>query len=71
MTRKNKMFYNGSGYPDPTAFYGTKKIVQEEAAIEKKVHTLVNVIRDIANLAGFDVVGRIHLKHRKTGKEFK
>ena len=71
MGNRNNPFFNQSGYPDPTAFHGTKKIMKEENAIEHKVHDLIHVIRDIANLAGFEVVGRIHLRHKKTGKDFR
>ena len=69
--RKSSPFFNSEGYADPTAFYGTKNIVKEEKELEDKVHTLVHVIRDIASLAGFEVIGRIQFKHKKTGKEFK
>ena len=70
-TRKSSPFFNSEGYADPTAFFGTKSIVKEEKELEDKVHTLVHVIRDIANLAGFEVIGRIQFKHKKTGKEFR
>lgn len=69
--RKSSPFFNSEGYADPTAFYGTKNIIKEEAELEDKVHTLVHVIRDIVNLAGFEVIGRIQFRHKKTGKEFK
>lgn len=64
-------FFNSSGCPDPTAYHGTKEIIKEETEMENKVHDLVHVIRIICNLAGFEVVGRITFKHKKTGKEFK
>ena len=70
-TRKSSPFFNSEGYADPTAHFGTQKIIKEEKELEDKVHTLVHVIRDIANLAGFEVIGRIQFKHKKTGKEFK
>ena len=69
--RKRNPFFNSEGYADPTAFYGTKNIVKEETELENKVHTLVHIIRDIVNLSGFEVIGRIQFRHKKTGKEFK
>lgn len=69
--RKSSPFFNSEGYADPTAYFGTQQIIKEEKELEDKVHTLVHVIRDITNLAGFDVIGRIQFKHKKTGKEFK
>ena len=69
--RKSSPFFNSEGYADPTAYHGTKEIIKEETEMENKVHTLVHIIRDIANLAGFEVIGRIQFKHKKTGREFK
>lgn len=62
---------NNEGYHDPTAYYGTKEIIKEETEMEKEVHSLLHIIRYIANLAGFEITNRIHFKHKKTGKEFK
>ena len=64
-------FFNQSGYPDPTAYHGTKEIVREEERIEKELHDLLHIIRAVCNLSGFEVVGRITFRHKKTGKEFK
>lgn len=69
--RKSSPFFNSEAYPDPTAYFGTKNIIKEETEMENKVHILVHIIRDIVNLAGFEVVGRIQFKHIKTGREFK
>ena len=69
--RKSSPFYNSEGYADPTAYYGTLRVIKEETEMENKVHTLVHIIKDIANLAGFEVIGRIQFKHKKTGREFK
>lgn len=67
---KNPKF-NAEGYSDPTAYYGTKEIIKQESEMDKQLHSLVHVIRDVTNLAGFEVVGRITFRHKKTGKEFR
>lgn len=64
-------YLNAEGYPDPTAYYGMKNITKEEQEIEKRVHDLVHIIKSLSDTVGFEVVGRIHFKHKKTGKEFK
>lgn len=64
-------FYNSEGYPDPTAYNALKPIIKEEHELDKKAHNLVNVLKFIVEWAGFEFVGRIKLKHKKTGKEFK
>lgn len=68
---KNKPYYNSEGYPDPTAFHAMKAVIQEEKELERKVHNLVNVLKFVADWAGFEFIGRIQIRHKKSGKEFK
>lgn len=68
---KNGLFYNGSGYPDPTAYAALNPIVKEDNEIEKKAHDLIKIVKIIAGWAGFEIIGRIQIKHRKSGREFK
>lgn len=62
---------NAEGYNDPTAYLGMKEIIREETETERKNRLLIQVFRLVADLAGFEIVGRITLKHRKTGRIFK
>ena len=64
-------FNNSKGYPDPTAYHALKSIDQEDQELNKKVHNLVNVLKFIAEWAGFEFIGRIQIKDKTTGKEFK
>ena len=64
-------YQNGEGYSDPTAYYGMKNILKEEQEIENQVHDLIHIIRLLADILGFEIVGRIHFKHKKTGREYK
>ena len=68
---KNNPFNNSEGYPDPTACYAMKAVMREEKELERKVHNLVNVLKSVADWAGFEFIGRIQIRHKKTGKEFK
>ena len=72
MSNKNKNpFFNASGYPDPTAYHALEPIIREEQELEKRVHNLVNVLKFIVGWAGFEFIGRIQIRDKKTGKEFK
>lgn len=62
---------NSEGYHDPTAYFGMKEVVKQDAELDRRVHSMVHCIRDVANLAGFEIENRIVLKHKKTGKVFK
>ena len=64
-------YYNSEGYADPTAYGALKPIMQADAALEGKVNFLIKVLKFIANEAGFDVLNRIELRDRNTGRLFK
>lgn len=62
---------NSEGYYDPTAYEGTKDIIREEQEIAKLNHKVIQSFRLLVDLAGFEIVGRVTLKHKKSGKVFK
>lgn len=67
----NNPKFNSEGYYDPTAYEGLKPIIKEEAIQQKRVSELIQVLKYIIDKAGFDVVNRIALKDKKTGKEYR
>ena len=71
MSDKRNPKFNSEGYYDPTAYEGLKPIIKEEAAQQKRVSELIQVLKYIVDKAGFDVVNRIALKDKKTGKEYR
>lgn len=66
-----KPWENAEGYSDPTAYDGLKTIIQEEAEQQKRVNNLIFVLKYIIRLAGFDLLNRIEIKDRKTGREYR
>ena len=71
MGNKYNPYFNQSGYADPTAYQALKPIIKEETEIERKANELIKVLKYVANNAGFDFIGRIEIKHRGSGKEFR
>ena len=67
----NKPWQNHEGYSDPTAYEGLKPVIREDAEREKRLNTLIFVLKYIIRLAGFELLNRIELKDRQTGKEFR
>lgn len=61
---------NHEGYSDPTAGKAIKEVRKDEVIADKN-HKLMKSIRCIVDLAGFEIIGRITLKHKKSGKIFK
>ena len=63
--------FNSEGYYDPTAYAGIKPIIKEEAHQQKRVSELVQVLKYIIDKAGFEILNRVALKDKKTGKEYR
>ena len=64
---KASPYFNHEGYADPTAYHGIKNVTKEE----KEVHDLVQCIRNVVNLTDFEIVGRVELRNKKSGRIFK
>lgn len=66
------MYKNSEGYVDPTAGTAMATVKREEnAELADRNHKLIHAIRNVVDLAGFEIVGRITLKHKKSGKVFR
>ena len=64
--RTNNPKKNAEGYSDMTPHNAVKNVERQNEHM--RVSKLVRTIFYICNLAGFEVVNRIELKDRKTGK---
>lgn len=62
---------NSEGYSDPTAYEGLRPIIEEENAIGRRVTQLIKTLKYIIGLAGFELVYRIEIKDKKTGRSFR
>ena len=66
-----KPWENAEGYNAPTASHGTKNIIREEDEQQKRVNTLIFVLKYIIRLAGFELLNRIEIRERKSGREYR
>lgn len=66
-----KLDKNQDGYKDPTAFQAIKQVIKEEETEEKQLATLVFVLKYIINMTGFELIGRMELKSKKSGRVYK
>ena len=70
-----KPWLNDSGCPDPTAYEAMKRIRREEVRqsyiVDDNAHKVVTTIKNILDLAGFELVERIQIRHKKSGKIFR
>lgn len=67
----SKPWQNGSGCSDFTAYEAIKNVTAEEQKTERAARMVVTTIKNVLELAGFELVGRIQIKHKKSGKVFK
>ena len=62
---------NSEGYSDPTAYLGLQSLIEEENALEREVNTLIKVLKYIIRNSGFELVSRIEIRDKKTGRVFR
>ena len=71
----DRMYKNAEGYADPTAgaAWGNMRKAEKQKEAERLavISNLIPVMKQTAELAGFEVVGRITLKDKATGKEYR
>ncbi len=61
---------NAEGYVDPTAYAALKSIVDDEKT-EKKAAYVVSILKFIIRESGFELLNRIELKDKKSGRTFR
>lgn len=74
MGNNGKDWLNQSGCPDFTAYEAMKNIQHEERVqnrVDEKAHDLIMVIKNILNLAGFELIERVQIRHKQSGKIYK
>ena len=59
---------NGSGYIDPTMYKAVTKVEKERRDLASKV---IKTLKNVAHLAGFEIVGRLTLRDTRSGEIFK
>lgn len=70
-------YKNNEGYNDPTAGVAMGEVAKEERREKHKkehneaVTSLITMLKQIISLAGFELVGRITLRDKETGKEYR
>ena len=70
-TTRQSPYYNHEAYPDPTAFHALKDMIREDEQLEKQISDMIHVFKVICSMVGFEIIGRVHFRHKKSGKEFR
>lgn len=62
-----KPWENQSRCKDPTAYAATKAVSEEE----ERVNELIRILKNTIRLTGFELLNRIELRDRKSGRIYR
>ena len=63
-------YKNVEGYHDPTAGIALQRVTKEEQNRVNDIRDLINTLKYISGLAGFEIVGRVTFKDKETGRRY-
>lgn len=69
--KKPHLYKNSEDYNDPTVGEAMSNIEAEERRVLERISALIPIMKKTAELVGFEVVGRIILMDKETGKKYK
>lgn len=68
---------NHEGYADPTAYAAVNRIVDEQKRLDDVARAdhrhwrLIKTLENVIDLMGYDLLGVISVRDRRTGKEYR
>lgn len=62
---------NAEGYSDPTAATGMSRVLREESESQRRINTLIASIKGFIAVADCELVGRIVIRDKRTGREYR
>lgn len=65
------VYRNKEGYADPTAGAAIHEAETKKKEYNPEVTNLVSVLKQMIDIAGYEMVGRIVLRDKDTGKEYR
>jgi len=62
---------NHEGYNDPTPAEALKNISRKERARLTRIHDMLSIIKSVADICGFEIIGRVAFRDKTTNKEYR
>ncbi|MBM6830002.1 hypothetical protein H9X85_10835 [Anaerotignum lactatifermentans] len=62
---------NGSGYSDPTAATALRTIYKKEKEIDRNAMRLIGLIKDMLRICDFELIEKVKIRHKPSGREYK
>jgi len=63
--------HNPEGYADPTAHAALTPIQESQDEADQRCQRLIKTVKTTIDLAGFDLLARIEVRDRKTGRTYR
>lgn len=64
-------FRNAEGYPDPTAHAAMTPVLRQQDEADQRLAQLIKTLKNMIDLADFDLLERIEVRDRKTGRVYR
>lgn len=62
---------NGSGYTDPTSSTVLHAIQKREMEVDENANRIIKLIKDLLRICDFELIERIQIRHKPTGREYR
>ena len=62
---------NGSGHYDPTASTVLHAIQKREMEADENANRIIRLIKDLLRICDFELIERIQIRHKPTGREYR
>lgn len=72
MMSGNRIPYkNPEGYADPTAHAAMSTVQKEQDAADLRVQNFIRAVKTIIDQSGYDLLARIEIRDRATGRDYR
>lgn len=71
MTPGKIPYKNAEGYADPTAHAAMNAVQDEQEAADSRVQSFIRAIKTIIDQSGYDLLARIEIRDRATGRNYR
>jgi hypothetical protein len=61
-------YHNPEGYADPTAYSALSAVQSEQDEADIRVQSFIRAVKTIVDQSGYDLLARIEIKDRHTGR---
>lgn len=68
---KELSYKNPEGYADTTPFHAIRNIYPQRDNADINAYRLIKCLLTLLDINGYELIGRLHLRDKTTGREYK